>query len=172
LLGCLAFFSIAMAQERPITEGSAVLVAFPFNKGERYNFVVFEQISGKRKCFDKNGTTPVVVDPLLLNFNWVGSCRRHGLEGVGLKINGKDESLQFGFVVRKVGNEIQMNSFRIVNRRMDLSTKKLIARTRGFVAGTMMELKLEPGFSLSRKQLSAKDTHYIFINFQGRWKET
>jgi hypothetical protein len=49
-----------------------------------------EQIPGKQKCWSESGSNPVMIDPLLLNFDFTGICRRAtDSNGYSIRLDGR-----------------------------------------------------------------------------------
>src|SRR6056297_3510108 len=62
-------------EEQTIQQNNVVAIARPYGQG-KYDLLIIEQIPDKRACWTESGSNPVLVDPLLLNFDFTGICRR------------------------------------------------------------------------------------------------
>jgi len=81
--------------EREVNQNQFIAVAVPFGQ-RQYNLIVLEQIPGQAVCWSESGSQPVMVEPLLLKFDFTGSCRRAtDSNGYSIRLNGQDYGLNY-----------------------------------------------------------------------------
>src|SRR5919202_6790224 len=72
-----------------------IAVAAPYGEN-KHQLLIIEQLSNRRPCWSENGSNPVTVDPLLLNFDFTGICGRStDSNGYSLRMSGEDLGLEY-----------------------------------------------------------------------------
>ena len=62
--------------EQEVNQEEFMAIARPYG-GNKYDLLIIRQIPGKRQCWAEIQSNSVTtIDPLLLNFNFAGSCQR------------------------------------------------------------------------------------------------
>lgn len=133
--------------ETEIDQKIVVAVAKPYG-ADKFDLLILEQIPGKQQCWAENGANPVVVDPLLLNFDFTGKCRRAtDANGYSIRIDGLDYGLEYLLRLVPRGNEILL----IATSRSDATKPEIVlGSTRGYVRG-FMKIDLNPGWRFTKR---------------------
>ena len=141
-----------------------VLVAAPIGSGERSQLNIYEQRTSARPCYAVSGSAPAVVDPLLATFDFTGICNRY-IDGNGysLRIGGDDLGTWYRLSVIKSANDVQLMA---VPTRNPSEPTLLVARAGGF-GNNFVQLKLEPGWRLMRRQYGKRTLGHLYVYREG-----
>ena len=141
-----------------------VLVAAPIGSGERSQLNIYEQRTSARPCYAVSGSAPAVVDPLLATFDFTGICNRY-IDGNGysLRIGGDDLGTRYRLSVIKSANDVQLMA---VPTRNPSEPTLLVARAGGF-GNNFVQLKLEPGWRLMRRQYGKRTLGHLYVYREG-----
>lgn len=135
-----------------------VAVAFPRTFG--YSLIVFEQISDAQACWSEQGSSPTVVDPLLVNFDFTGICgRATDSNGYSVRMGGKDLALSHRLTVRSVDGEIFLVATSQDNPE---ASPILIGRSYGMSNG-FTKIILEPGWRFTKRSYQGKTLGHIYF---------
>ena len=147
-----------------VDETKFVLVAAPIGSGERSQLNIYEQRTSARPCYAVSGSAPAVVDPLLATFDFTGICNRY-IDGNGysLRIGGDDLGTRYRLSVIKSANDVQLMA---VPTRNPSEPTMLVARAGGF-GNNFVELKLEPGWRLMRRQYGKRTLGHLYVYRDG-----
>lgn len=145
--------------EREINQNRLIAMAVPFGYQD-YNLVIVEQIPGERRCWRENGTFPVQVKPLLLEFDFTGSCRRStDSNGYSLRINGQDASL--AYLLKIVKRKRQL--FLIAIPRDRSQQELVIGQTNGLAKGEL-KIFLNPGWRFTKRIYNGRTLNHIYLS--------
>ena len=141
-----------------------VLVAAPIGSGERSQLNIYEQRTSARPCYAVSGSAPAVVDPLLATFDFTGICNRY-IDGNGysLRIGGDDLGTRYRLSVIKSASDVQLMA---VPTRNPSEPTLLVARAGGF-GNNFVQLKLEPGWRLMRRQYGKRTLGHLYVYREG-----
>jgi hypothetical protein len=158
-------FELAKAQstfgEQDLNQSQMIAVANPF--GDRlFNLLVIEQIPGKQQCWNESGSNPVLVNLLLLNFDFSGHCKRAtDSNGYSIRIDGQDYGLQY------VLNFVERDGELLLVGRPGLTATDrrsiIVGRTRGNVRNAM-RVFLEPGWRFSQRTFEGKGLGHTYFS--------
>jgi N-acetylmuramoyl-L-alanine amidase len=150
--------------EQMIDQTQVIAIARPYG-GNKFDLLVLEQIQGKRQCWGESGSNPVLVDPLLLNFDFTGICRRAtDSNGYSIRLDGRDFGLDYILRIVERGGELYLVGTPRDSRRSEL----VVGRTRGMQKG-FMKIILEPGWKFSRRAFQGKSLGHFY--FSGKESE-
>ena len=152
-----------------VDETKFVLVAAPIGSGERSQLNIYEQRTSARPCYAVSGSAPAVVDPLLATFDFTGICNRY-IDGNGysLRIGGDDLGTRYRLSVIKSANDVQLMA---VPTRNPSEPTLLVARAGGF-GNNFVQLKLEPGWRLMRRQYGKRTLGHLYVYREGVQSES
>ena len=141
-----------------------VLVSAPIGSGERSQLNIYEQRTSARPCYSVRGVAPGVVDPLLATFDFTGICNRY-IDGNGysLRIGSDDLGTRYRLTVIKSANDVQLMA---VPTRNPSEPTFLVARAGGF-GNNFVQLKLEPGWRLMRRQYGKRTLGHLYVYSDG-----
>ncbi len=147
-----------------VDETKFVLVSAPIGSGERSQLNIYEQRTSARPCYSVSGVAPGVVDPLLATFDFTGICNRY-IDGNGysLRIGADDLGTSYRLTVIKSANDVQLMA---VPTRNPSEPTFLVARAGGF-GNNFVQLKLEPGWRLMRRQYGKRTLGHLYLYSDG-----
>lgn len=145
--------------EQPIEQTKMVAIARPYGSN-KYDLLVLEQIPGKKQCWSESGSNPVMIDPLLLNFDFTGICRRAtDSNGYSIRLDGRDFGLDYILRIVDRGGELVLVGTPRDPKRPEL----VVGRTRGMQQG-FMKIILEPGWQFSRRAFQGKSLGHFYFS--------
>lgn len=145
-------------QEQEINQSLVIAVARPYGEG-KFDLLVLEQIPGKQQCWSESGDNPALIQPLLLNFDFTGICRRAtDSNGYSIRLDGQDLGLDYLLrVVPRNGELVLIGTARTGN-----FPEIVVGKTKGLVGG-FMKIQLNPGWQFTRRTYNGKALgHYYF----------
>ena len=145
-------------QEQEINQSLVIAVARPYGEG-KFDLLVLEQIPGKQQCWSESGATPALIQPLLLDFDFTGICRRAtDSNGYSIRLDGQDLGLDYLLrVVPRNGELVLVGTARTGNY-----PEIIVGETQG-LAGGFMKIQLNPGWQFTRRTYNGKALgHYYF----------
>ncbi|MGL5873756.1 MAG: DUF3747 domain-containing protein [Xenococcaceae cyanobacterium] len=146
-------------EEAQIASNNVVLMAVPLRGGNNgYTLMVVEQIPGQQQCWSESGQNPVVVNPLLLNFDFTQACKRsNDSNGYSLRLNGRDLGLDYLLRVVPQNGELHLVSTQNNKPIMHLG------RTYGMAPGAL-KIFLDPGLNVTRRSYQGNLTGHVYIS--------
>lgn len=144
--------------EKEIAQEHTIAIAAPYRHG--YNLVVIEQIPGKNKCWAEQGTSPVTVDPLLMNFNFSGHCRRGtDSNGYSVRINGEERGSDYLLKIVEQDDELIL----IGTTRDPNEAPIVIGRTHGKSEG-VTKIFLNPGWRFTKRSYQGQELGHFYFS--------
>jgi N-acetylmuramoyl-L-alanine amidase len=123
--------------------------------------MILEQIPQGRACWQEQGDKPVVVNPLLLTFDFTGSCdRKTDSNGYSLRINGQDLAGQYRLEISTRQDDLVL--FARPSRDRSLPALE-IGRTQGRQQG-FLKIQLNPGWQLTRRLHRGTPLGHIYLS--------
>ncbi|MGG6237507.1 DUF3747 domain-containing protein [Nodosilinea sp. AN01ver1] len=169
VLAGLAAAPMARAQQfeqQPIDPSLAVAIATPVRDGAFYNLMILEQIPNQRQCWQEQnqGSGPVAIDPLLLNFDFTGACdRKTDANGYSVRVNGQDLGVQYRLEISNRQNDLVL----FARPTRDRSAPPIeIGRTNGRPqSGTsgFLKIQLNPGWQMARRTYNGQPLGHIYL---------
>ncbi len=149
----------------PVEQSNFILVAAPIGKGASSQLNIYEQRTSKRPCFAVAGSAPAVVDPLLATFDFTGICNRY-IDGNGysLRIGGDDFGTRYRLSVVKTKRDVEL----LATPTRDASRPTFVVARAGGSGAGFLQLKLEPGWSLMRRQYGTRSLGHLYV-FRDTW---
>lgn len=148
-------------EEQELDQAQFAAVAFPFG-GDKYNLWLIEQIPGKNACWSQSGTNPVVVDLLLMNFDFTGHCRRGtDSNSYSIRMDGEDYGLDYILRIIPGNGELLL----VGSSRTDRSKPDLIIARTGGLANGFLKFNLEPGWVFSRRAFQGKPLGHVYFSY-------
>lgn len=143
--------------EKEIAQDQMIAIAAPYRHG--YNLVVIEQVPGKEKCWAEQGVSPITVDPLLMNFDFTGHCRRAtDSNGYSVRIGGEERGSDYLLKIVEQDNELIL----IGTQRDPNQAPITIGRTHGKSEG-VTKIFLNPGWRFTKRSYQGKElSHFYF----------
>jgi N-acetylmuramoyl-L-alanine amidase len=165
VLAGLTAAPLARAQQfdqQPIDPSLAIAIASPVRDGAFYNLMILQQIPNQRQCWQEQGPGdgPVVVDPLLLDFDFTGACDRStDGNGYSVRINGQDLGVQYRLEISPRQNDLVL----FARPTRDRSAPPIeIGRTHGRT-NDFLKIQLNPGWQMARRTYNGQPVGHIYL---------
>lgn len=145
-------------EEQAMAQSQVIAVARPYGEG-KFDLLIIEQIPGKQQCWSESGSNPALIEPLLLNFDFTGICRRAtDSNGYSIRLDGQDLGLDYLLrVVPRNGELVLVGTARTGNY-----PEIILGRTGGLASG-FMKINLNPGWQFAKRAYQGKVLgHYYF----------
>ncbi|MGB7442052.1 MAG: DUF3747 domain-containing protein [Coleofasciculaceae cyanobacterium] len=144
---------------REVNADNFVAVAAPFGDN-KYQLLVIEQISNQRPCWRESNENPVLIEPLLLNFDFTGICGRStDSNGYSIRMEGQDLGLDYMLRLVKRGGELVLVGTPVRERN---APEIEIGRTRGISNG-FQKIFLDSGWRLTRRTYAGRVLGHLYL---------
>jgi hypothetical protein len=154
--------SAASFNEQLMDATQVTAIARPYGQN-KYDLLVIEQMPGKQQCWKESGANPTLVEPLLLNFDFTGHCRRAtDSNGYSVRIDGRDYGLDYLLSVVPSNGELLL----VATPRTGGNQKMIVARTKGMSKG-FLKFVLEPGWQFSKRTFQNKELGHFYFSGNG-----
>lgn len=146
-------------QQQEVDQNQFVAIARPYG-GNKYDLLILQQIPGKRQCWQETGSNPVIIDPLLLNFDFTGSCERStDSNGYSIRLNEQDLGLDYLLrVVERNGELVLVGT----SRRNGNPEEIVIGRTHGLGQG-LIKFDLDGGWRFSKRAYQGRTLSHVYL---------
>ncbi|HEY9609043.1 DUF3747 domain-containing protein [Allocoleopsis sp.] len=136
-----------------------IAVAAPYGEN-KHQLLIIEQLSNRRPCWSENGSNPVSVDPLLLNFDFTGICGRStDSNGYSLRMSGEDLGLEYILrIVERNGDLVLVGTPRINRSAPEIEIGSTQGMSNGFA-----KIILNPGWRFTRRTYQGKSLGHIYL---------
>lgn len=155
------FFSVQAItfEQQEINQSQFVAIARPYGN-RQYDLLIIQQVPGQRDCWKEMGSNPVKVDPLLLNFDFTGSCERStDSNGYSIRIDGQDYGLNYLLRIVERNNELYL----IATSRTNPNQGDLVVgRTNGIAPG-LVKISLNPGWRFTKRAYQGKTLGHVYL---------
>ena len=157
----------ALFNAAEVEQNRFVIVAAPIGDGSRAQLNIYEQRSAARPCFEVQGSSPAVVNPLLATFDFTGICNRFiDANGYSVRVGGSDLATVYRLsVVRQGGDNVLL----ALPTKAGVGPEMVVARTGGQAGGFLL-LVPEPGWKLMRRQFGGRALGHVYLYRDG-WPE-
>jgi len=162
-LGCLGQATPAIAQsmfgQQEIDPSRFVAVASPYG-GNAHQLLIIKQLSNVRSCWSESGSSPTVINPLLVEFDFTDICGRStDSNGYSVRVGGEDLNWRYSFRVVKRNGDLHLIAAPNIDRS---SPELLIARTRGYTSG-FAKFYFEPGWRVTERSYQGTSIGHIYL---------
>jgi hypothetical protein len=148
-------------EEKEVDQNQYVAVAAPYGNN-KYNILVIEQVPGKKQCWSEGGSNPVVIDPLLLSFDFTGHCKRStDSNGYSIRVDGQDHGLDYLLSLAERNGELQLIG---TNRTNPSQPPVVVGRTLGLSNGGFMKILLNPGWQFTKRTYQGKELGHVYFS--------
>ncbi|MGK7933221.1 MAG: DUF3747 domain-containing protein [Microcystaceae cyanobacterium] len=146
-------------QHQEVNQEDFIAIARPYGDN-KYDLLILQQVPSRRQCWREQGTSPVFVDPLLLNFDFTGSCERStDSNGYSVRIDEKDYGLNYLLrVVERNGELVLVAAHRSDYRQPEV----VIGRTEGIGQG-LLKIQLDPGWRFTKRSYRGKILGHVYL---------
>ncbi|MBW4638203.1 MAG: DUF3747 domain-containing protein [Gloeocapsa sp. UFS-A4-WI-NPMV-4B04] len=146
--------------QEEVEQHKFVAVAAPLESGE-YQLLILEQQSDKQACWSESGTNPVVVEPLLLQFDFTGICGR-STDSNGYSIRMADTDIGLYYRLSIIKRDEQLVLIGISNRDRQAPPIE-IGRTHDINSG-FAKILLEPGWQFTKRTFQGKTLGHVYLS--------
>ncbi|YAI81291.1 MAG: DUF3747 domain-containing protein [cyanobacterium endosymbiont of Rhopalodia sterrenbergii] len=146
-------------EEQAIQQNNVVAIARPYGQG-KYDLLIIEQIPDKQACWAESGSNPILVEPLLLTFDFTGICRRAtDSNGYSIRVDGNDLGLDYLLrLVPRDGELVLVGTPRGGNYQ-----EIVVGSTKGLASG-FMKVILNPGWQFSKRAYQGKILGHFYLS--------
>ncbi|GBF79863.1 DUF3747 domain-containing protein [Aphanothece sacrum] len=147
-------------EQQEVQQEEFIAIARPYGEN-KYDLLILRQIPGQQQCWRENGSNPVLVEPLLLNFNFTGSCERStDSNGYSIRVDGEDYGLDYLLrLVERNGELVLVGTHRVNTSEPEI----VIGRTHGLQSG-FMRIDLDPAWRFTRRAYGGKALSHIYLS--------
>ncbi|AOY81603.1 DUF3747 domain-containing protein [Moorena producens JHB] len=151
--------SAATFEQKQVEQGNFIAVAQPFGANS-HQLLIIEQKSNKRACWSESGTNPVIVDPLLLNFDFTGICGRStDSNGYSMRMAGEDLGLDYILSIVERNGELLL----VGKHRLDRKAPEVIIGRTGGISQGFMKIFLQPGWEFAKRMFNGKELGHVYL---------
>jgi N-acetylmuramoyl-L-alanine amidase len=149
----------SMFGQQEIDSSRFVAVASPYG-GNAHQLLIIKQLSNVRSCWSESGTSPTVINPLLVEFDFTDICGRStDSNGYSMRVGGEDQNWRYSFRVVKRDGDLQLIAAPNIDRTLP---ELLIARTRGYTSG-FAKFYFEPGWRLTERSYQGASVGHVYL---------
>lgn len=148
--------------EKEVEQDKFTAIARPFGDNQ-YDLLIIEQIPGKQDCWSEVevDTGTVIIEPLLLNFDFTGICRRNtDSNGYSIRVNGQDLGMDYMLTVVREEDELLLLGVHRSDRQLP---PLLIGSTNGLTRG-FLKIHLEPGWRFTKRTFEGKVLGHVYLS--------
>ncbi len=153
----------AQMTQQELDPNGVVLVASPYQNGEKHQLLIVEQLTRARACWSEQKTnTPVtLINPLLSEFDFSGVCgRATDSNGFSVRMGGQDLNWRYSLQVVEKDDQL------LLMARSTNPTKKrpdfLVGRVGGMTPD-FAKIVLEPGWRVARRVANGSLTGHFYL---------
>lgn len=145
--------------KQEVDQNRFAVIASPYG-GNLHQLLIVKQISNARRCWSESGTSPTVIDPLLVQFDFTDICGRStDSNGYSIRVGNDDQNWKYRLQVLKQGNDLHLLAFPTSDRT---APALLIGRTRGYTQG-FAKFELEPGWRVTERTYQGKNLGHVYL---------
>jgi N-acetylmuramoyl-L-alanine amidase len=139
--------------QKEVEQAKFIAIAKPVGQ-DAHQLIVLEQVTDKKQCWSESSTQPVIVDPLLLTFDFTGICGRStDANGYSIRMDGQDLGGKYTLRIRYRNNDMVL-----VGSPDDPKDPEIvIGRTNGMVKD-FAKIQLDPGWYFSKRTFTIPKT--------------
>ena len=150
----------ATFSQEEVEQNKFVAIAAPLESGE-YQLLILEQQSDKQACWSESGTNPVVIEPLLLQFDFTGICGRStDSNGYSIRMADMDIGLYYRLSIIKRDEDLVLIG---ISNRDHQAPPIEIGRTHGINSG-FSKILLEPGWQFTKRTFQGKPLGHVYLS--------
>lgn len=146
-------------EQQEVNQDHLVAIARPYGNN-KYDLLIIHQIPGQQKCWSESGTNPILVNPLLLNFDFTGSCERStDSNGYSIRIDEQDYGLDYLLRIIEYDGELVL----VGTHRDDPSQSEIIVGRSNGIANGFMRLELDPGWRFTKRIYNGRVLGHVYL---------
>ena len=146
-------------EQQEVNQEEFIAIAKPYGNN-KYNLLILRQIPGQQPCWQEMNSDPVTVEPLLLNFDFTGSCQRNtDSNGYSIRVAQEDYGLDYLLRIVERDGELVL----VGTNRSDLSQPEIIiGRTHGLAPG-FLKIDLDPNWRFTRRAYNGQTLGHVYL---------
>ncbi|YAI81998.1 MAG: DUF3747 domain-containing protein [cyanobacterium endosymbiont of Rhopalodia sterrenbergii] len=146
-------------EQQEVNQDDLIAIARPYGDN-KHDLLIIRQIPGQRKCWSESEANPVLVNPLLLNFDFTGSCERStDSNGYSIRIDGQDYGLNYLLRIIEQDGELIL----IGTHRDDSNQPEIIVGRSNGIANGFIRLDLEPGWRFTKRTYNGRLLGHVYL---------
>ena len=152
--------------QQEVDQSRFIAIAAPRSGGTAHQLLIVEQLSDERACWSESGNAPVIVEPLLVDFDFTGICGRStDANGYSIRVNGEDLGLQYSLRVEHRDNDLVLVA--APSNPSDRSTPEVeIGRAYGITNG-FARIILYPEWRFTKRTLGDRTLGHVYLTYEG-----
>ena len=148
--------------EKELDQSKFVLVAAPVGTSGLHQLLILEQISTDKQCWSESSTGPVIIDPLLLGFDFTGLCSRSvDSNGYSIRVDGEDLGLRYLLQIRKTDTDMILVG--VPDSKAGGDQVIELGRTNGLTPG-FAKIELNPEWRLTKRTFKKKTLGHVYLS--------
>ncbi|MEA5532532.1 DUF3747 domain-containing protein [Crocosphaera sp. XPORK-15E] len=146
-------------EQQEVKQDEFIAITRPYGEN-KYDLLIVRQIPGQRDCWSESGSNPVTIEPLLLNFNFTGSCERStDSNGYSIRVDGEDYGLDYLLRIVERNGELVL----VGTHRTNLSQPEIvIGRTHGIASG-FLKIDLDPSWRFTKRAYGGQVLGHVYL---------
>lgn len=154
--------------QREVEQERFIAIAAPRDGGTAHQLLIVEQISDERRCWAEYGSSPILVDPLLANFDFTGICARStDSNGYSVRVNGQDLGLEYSLRVVERNNDLLLVA--APSNPSDRSTPEIVVGRALGTTDDFARLLLNPGWRFTKRTLDERSLGHVYLTYEGQF---
>jgi hypothetical protein len=147
---------------REVASDRVVAVASPYGEGQ-HQLLVIQQLNASRQCWGEFGSSPVQIEPLLVNFDFTGVCGRSiDSNGYSVRLGNQDMGWRYSLrIVKREGDMLLMGAPTGNKTAPELA----IGRVGGMVDG-FAKIQLNPGWRMTQRTYMGDNLGHIYFTHE------
>jgi N-acetylmuramoyl-L-alanine amidase len=155
------FESVAASQfeQTEVIQEDFIAIAAPIGQTQKYQLLILEQLADDRLCWTESGFNPIVVDPLLLQFDFTGICGRStDSNGYSMRMGGEDWGLNYDLRVVQRDRDLVLVGVPIRGGEANIE----LGRTNGITSG-FVKIVLNPGWRFTKRTYQGQTLAHVYL---------
>ena len=146
-------------EQQEVNQEEFIAIAKPYGNN-KYNLLILRQIPGQRQCWQEMNSNPVTIEPLLLNFDFTGSCQRNtDSNGYSIRVAQEDYGLDYLLrIVERDGELVLVGTHRSDPNQPEI----IIGRTHGLAPG-FLKIDLDPSWRFTRRAYNGQTLGHVYL---------
>jgi N-acetylmuramoyl-L-alanine amidase len=137
--------------QKTVDQSKFIAIAKPLGQ-DAHQLLILEQVSDKKQCWSESGTQPVIIDPLLLKFDFTGICGRStDANGYSIRMDGQDLGGKYTLRVRYRNNEMVLVGSPDDQKEPEIEVGRVSSIVKDFA-----KIQLDPGWYFSKRTFTVK----------------
>jgi N-acetylmuramoyl-L-alanine amidase len=139
-----------------------IVVAYPIRGSTGYQLQIYEQKPHGRLCWSQEKDRPESVKPLLMEFDFTGSCVRYvDSNGYSIRIGNRDMAREYRPAIQLIGGNLCLMAIPTANSndipKLHIGTGRLGS------AGNAQKITFDNSWQLSRRIFLGKPVGHVYI---------